>query len=228
MLPSATVQDLFVAFINASVVMAIAAGILMHRPSHPLPWYLFAVGMGLVFVGDIVWAAYLLLVGDPNPSVADGFYFAAIAFFVVGLLLIGRGRIGKNGANLIDSLIVATGTAMFSWVLLVERSLDPDTSLPLERLLSIAYLILYAMMLAIVIRPLFVPAKRVPALYLICGALAAHVVFDAAYGSLTSGSYEGYRAGGFVYAGVLVSRALFGTAALHASMAALTEPAPET
>jgi diguanylate cyclase (GGDEF)-like protein len=227
LLPSAAAQDVFVAFVDASVVTAIAAGILMHRPSYPLPWYLFAVGVGLVFVGDIVWAAYLLRVGAPYPSVADVFYFAGIAFFVVGLLLIGRGGIGKNGANLIDPLVVATGTAMLSWVLLVEQRSDPGSSLPLERLLSVAYLLLYAVMLAIMIRPLFVPAKRVPALYLICGALAALVIFDAAYGSLTSGSYEGYRAGGIVYAGLLFSSALLGTGALHPSMAPLTETAPE-
>jgi diguanylate cyclase (GGDEF)-like protein len=226
-LPSATAQDVFVTFIDLSVVTAIAAGIFLHRPSHPLPWFLFAFGMGLIFVGDIVWAAYLLRVGAPYPSVADVLYFAGIAFFMVGLLLIGGGGMGKNAANLIDPLIVATGTAMLAWVLMVDRRFDPDSSLPLDRLLSIAYLLLYAVMVAIVIRPLFVPAKRVPALYLVCGALAVLVIFDAAYGSLTSGSYEGYRAGSFVYAGLLLSSALLGSAALHSSMASLAEPVPQ-
>src|SRR3712207_8183460 len=51
--------------------------------------------------------------------------------------------------------------------------------------------------------------------------LSLHDALPISYGSLTSGSYEAYRAGGFVYAGLLFSSALFGTAALHPSMSPL-------
>src|SRR5919199_1170095 len=104
--PSAITQDVFTILADLSMVAAIAAGVLMHRPSHPLPWYLFAIGMTLVAAGDTVWAAYENYL---YPSTADVLYLACIPFFVVGLLLIGRGGIGRNGANLIDPLIIATG-----------------------------------------------------------------------------------------------------------------------
>ncbi len=40
LLPSSTVQNVFIVLVDASVVAAIAAGVFMHRPSHSLPWYL--------------------------------------------------------------------------------------------------------------------------------------------------------------------------------------------
>ena len=226
LLPSATAQDVVVVLVDASVVTAIVAGLLMHRPANPLPWYLFAVGMGLVFVGDIVWTVYALRAGVPYPRVADAFYFCGLALFVVGLLLVGGGGVGKKGEYLIDPLIVATGAAMLCWVFVLRQGSNPGSSPPLEPLLSVGYLVLYAIMIAIVLRPLFVPEKRVPALYLICAALTILVVSDTIYGSLLSGSYEAYEAGGFVYAGLLLACVLFGAAALHPSMVLLTEPAP--
>ena len=42
LLPSATVQNVFIVLIALTVVAALAAGIRLHRPSHPLPWYLLA------------------------------------------------------------------------------------------------------------------------------------------------------------------------------------------
>ena len=45
LLPSTTLQNIFVALIDASVVLAIIAGTLLHRPRYPLPWYLLASGM---------------------------------------------------------------------------------------------------------------------------------------------------------------------------------------
>ena len=226
LLPSAVAQSVCLAVVDASVVAAIAAGILVYRPVHPLPWFLFAFGIGLVFVGDIVWAGYTLQVGPPYPSVADAFYFLGVASLIVGLLLVGGWGLSKHAANLIDLLIVATGVAMLSWVLVIQPRFNPGSSLPLEPLLLVVYLVLYVLMLAIVVRPLFVPAKRVPALYLICAAPAVLIASEAAFGSLVAGDYEAYMAGSPVYVGQLTFLALLGTAALHPSMARLTEPAP--
>jgi drug/metabolite transporter (DMT)-like permease len=187
----------------------------------------FALGIGLVFVADIVWAGYTLRVGAPYPSAADAFYLSGIGFFVVGLLLVGGQELGKHAARLIDLLIVATGAAMLSWVLVLQPRFDPRYSLSLEPLFLVAYLLLYVVMLAIVARPLFLPARRVPTLYLICAALALMVISEAAYGSLASGGdYEAYTAGSPVYVGQLCFLTLLGTAALHPSMARLMEPAP--
>ena len=227
LLQSTTVQNLFVALIDASLVLAIIFGIRLHRPTYPLPWYLFASGMVFTVVGDVLWARYLLSTGSPYPSLADIAYLAGIPFFVVGMLLLGRGTIGRYGANLIDPLIIAVGAGMFSWALLMESGAHTTTSSLLERLLSVTDLFTYVVLLTILVRTLFIPAKRLPALYLLCGALTCLVTTDTAFGSITSGSYTSYNNDSLVYAGMLFTVALFGAAALHPSMAPLSEPVSE-
>ena len=227
LLPSATVQNVFIVLIDSSVLAAIAAGILLHRPSHPRPWYLFAFGSTLVVAGDAFWAINSLGTEYLYPSVADVFYVGSIPLFVAGLLLIGRGGIGRNGANLIDPLILATSTGILSWSFIVDPGMQGSSSLLLERLLSVTYLFVYVVLFAIVIRPLFVPEKRSPALYLLCCSLVSLVVGDLAYGSITSSTYEAYAAGGLFYAWLLLSTTFLGAATLHPSMAALSEPVSE-
>jgi diguanylate cyclase (GGDEF)-like protein len=160
----------------------------------------------------------------PYSSIAELLYFCSVPYFVAGLLLIGKGGTGRNGANLIDPLIIATGMGVLLRVFLLDPEGHVATLSLLERLLTVTYLFVYVVVLAIVIRPLFVPAKRSPALYLLCGSLTVLVIGDLAFGSITSGTYEAYGAGNLVYAGYLLSSALFGAAALHPSMARLSEP----
>jgi hypothetical protein len=227
LLPSATAQNVFIVLIDLSGVAAIAAGIHTHKPNHPLPWYLLASGMVLTGAADSLWAIYSSNVEIPHASAADVLYVCSIPCFVAGLLLIGKGGFGRNGVNLLDPLTIATGMGMLLRVLL----LDPEGHVPtlslLERLLALTYLWVYVMLLAIVVLPLFVPAKRSPALYLLCGSVVILVIADLAFGSFTADTYDAYGAGSLVYLGYLLSGTLFGTAALHPSMTRLSEPALE-
>ena len=227
MLPSSSLQNIFNVLVDLCVVAAIVAGIFVHRPRHVLAWYLFAIGMAVMSAGDALWAIEFLGIEYPYPSLADVLYVGSIPFFVGGLLLIGRRGIGRNGGNLIDPLIVAVGTGMLLWVLFMEPVPLGYTPSLLERILSIVYLAAYVLMTAILLRPLFVPEKRWPALYLLCGSLAAFFVGDLAFGSLTTGDFEAYEAGDLVYAGYLLGNALLGAAALHPSMVHLSEVASE-
>jgi diguanylate cyclase (GGDEF)-like protein len=221
-LPSTILQNILVALIDASVVLAIIVGILLHWPSYSLPWYLPALGMVFVVAGDV----YLMSTGNRYPSVTDILYLAGFSLIVVGLLLIGRGTIGRYGVNLIDPLIIAVGVGMFSWALVMESEVhSPGSSLP-ERLLSTAYLFTYMVILTLLARPLFMPAKRLPALYLLCGSWACLFFGDSAFGAIMSGSYEDYN-NSLVYVGMLSSSILFGAAALHPSMASLSKPTSE-
>jgi diguanylate cyclase (GGDEF)-like protein len=228
LLPSATTQDVFIVLVDFSGVAAIAAGIRIHKPKCPLPWHLLAGGMVLTAGADGLWAIHFSDGRIPHASVADVLYVCSIPFFVVGLLLLGKGGFGSKGINLIDPLIVGTGVGMLLRVLL----LDPEGYVPtlslLERLLALTYLLVYVVLITIVVLPLFIPAKRSPALYLLCGSVAILVVADLAFGSFTLGTYEAYGAGNLVYLGYLLSGALLGAAALHPSMARLSEPVPDT
>ena len=95
LLSSAIAQSVFTVSVDLSVVAAIAAGILVHRPSRPLPWYLLAFGSLLVLGGDAFSAIYSLGIGYPYPSLADVLYMGSIPLVIARLLLIGKG--GKAG-----------------------------------------------------------------------------------------------------------------------------------
>jgi diguanylate cyclase (GGDEF)-like protein len=227
LLPSPSAQNVFIVLIDLSGVAAILSGIHIYKPSYPLPWHLLASGTVLSGAADGLWAINSLDSEVPYSSIAELLYVCSVPCFVAGLLLIGQGGTGRNGANLIDSLILATGMGMLLRVFLLDPEGHVATLSLLERVLALTYLLVYVLVLAIVIRPLFVPAKRSPALYLLCGSLAVLVIADLAFGSITSGTYEAYGAGSLVYAGYLLSSALFGAAALHPSMARLSEPVAE-
>jgi diguanylate cyclase (GGDEF)-like protein len=224
LLPSATAQNVFVVLVDLSVLAAIVAGILIHRPKPSLPWCLFALGMAAIATADTVWAAYE---ESPYPSMAEVLYLSCIPFFILGLLLICRGGMGRNGANLIDPLIIATGAGMLMWVLLLDPAAYAPTLSLLERLLAVTYLFVYVLMIAIVVCPLLVPAKRSPALYLLCSSLVMLFVGDLAFGSVASGTFEAYDSGSLYYAWALLACALFGSSALHPSMIRLSEPVSE-
>jgi signal transduction histidine kinase len=74
---------------------------------------------------------------------------------------------------------------------------------------------------------LFVPAKRLPALYLLCGGVVIYAIADFAFGhgwSILAG-YQTYAPGSPVIGGWILAIAFFGAGALHPSMALLSEPA---
>ena len=52
---------------------AIAAGVLIHRPSHPVAWWLLAVAVTVFAAGDTTYNVLSTILGRPNPfpSLAD-------------------------------------------------------------------------------------------------------------------------------------------------------------
>lgn len=226
LLPSPTAQNVFIVLIDLSVVAAIATGIHIHKPNYPLPWHLLASGMVLTGAADGLWLSTSLITRSTRVSSRRTLHLQH-PMLCCRLATIREGGFGRNGINLVDPLIIATGVGMLLQVLL----LDPEGHVPtlslLERLLALTYLLVYVVLLAIVVLPLFIPAKRSPALYLLCGSVVILVIADLAFGSFTSGTYDAYGAGNLVYLGYLLSSALFGAATLHPSMARLSEPVSE-
>ena len=109
--------------LGLSPVVAILAGIRMHRPASASPWRWFAAGFALFWFGDLYTYSYpLLLNGDvPFPSLGDGAYIAVYPALVTGLALLvsSRRRSGGDSGRLIDSLILTVGLTLPSWVALI-------------------------------------------------------------------------------------------------------------
>ncbi len=65
--------------LGLSGVIAVIVGILRNKPSYALPWWLFAVGLGLYWMGDVYtysYRIYILHHEVPFPSIGDAIYLA--------------------------------------------------------------------------------------------------------------------------------------------------------
>src|SRR5215210_4135804 len=143
LLPSVSVQNVFYNLVGFSSVGAIVIGVLlMHHPTRPLQWYVLAFGMLLLNSGEVIFTYYENVLGieTPFPSVADVFYLVAMPCIAAGLMLMHRRRVpGRQWANLIDALIIATVAGMLSWIFLMEPQSHYQARSLLERLIFIAY-----------------------------------------------------------------------------------------
>jgi hypothetical protein len=103
--------------VGLSSVLAILAGMRLHRPQATAAWWLFAAGQFLFFAGD------LYTYGFPDvgfPSFGDGLYLAVYPALMAGLILLVRARNPEGDrSGVIDSLILTIGVALISWVTLI-------------------------------------------------------------------------------------------------------------
>jgi diguanylate cyclase (GGDEF)-like protein/PAS domain S-box-containing protein len=214
--------------IAASTIVAVVVGAMRNSPRRRLPWGLFAVGQGLFLAGYVLADNYERLFGTALafPSIADPFHLAFYPFLVAGmLLLIHERNATRDRASLIDALIITVALATLLWVYLIAPYADGHTTSLLRTLTSIAYPIMDILVLGVVARVAAGSHRREPAFVLLVSATVVLLLSDVLYGVQLLES--AYSPGGLVYAGWAVFSVLLGAAALHPSMALLTEPAPE-
>src|SRR4051794_39107647 len=225
LLPSVSTQNVFYNLVGFSSVTAIVVGVLIHHPIRPLHWYVFAVGMLILNIGEVIFTLYENVLGikAPFPSVADTVYLAAMPCFAAGLVLVHRKQVPRRQwANLIDTLIIVTVAGMLSWIFLMEPNAHDQTRPLLDRLISIAYPLMDLVVLVAVLQLWLTSEKRLPAYYLLSVSFVFLLIADTVYAAtLLANTYE---SGSLLDAGWLLFFVLFGTAALHPSMAALSEP----
>ncbi|HEY3019899.1 MAG TPA: hypothetical protein VGJ32_06880, partial [Solirubrobacteraceae bacterium] len=213
--------------IGLSAVVALCLGARRHRPRRRAAWHLFAIGQALFVAGDVLAYNWTRFFGGelPYPSLADVAYLAVYPSLVAGLVLLVRERTpARDRASLIDALLITIGVATVSWVyLMAPYAHDATLSLP-TKLISIAYPLMDLLVLGVTVRLAVGAGRRGRAFGLLATGLTALLVTDAVYGWLLL--HGGYETGGWLDAGWAVFYALFGAAALHPSMRALSEPAP--
>ncbi|MGH3044115.1 MAG: sensor histidine kinase [Gaiellaceae bacterium] len=209
-----------------SSVFAVLAGIWIHRPARMLPWLLVAGGLASFVAGEITWHVYWFGLGqDPFPSLADLFYLAGYPLLAAGLLVLARDRGAQHGqgrAGFIDAMIVTVGAFAIAWTFLM-LPYAADESLPvLDRVLSTAYPLMDILLLTLLVRLLFTPGRRSPAMWLLAAGMAFFLV-----GDITFLAFEvaGKTTGVWIEGVWLLAYFAVGTAALHPSMAAPPAPA---
>jgi diguanylate cyclase (GGDEF)-like protein/PAS domain S-box-containing protein len=210
--------------IGLSAVGALLLGTRVNRIERKLPWFLFALGQGLFVAGDVIAYNYQRFFHEelPFPSIADALYLAVYPALVAGILLLIRRRTpGRDRASLIDSLVIAVGTAVLSWVfLMAPYAHDAALSLP-TKLISIAYPLMDILVLAVVARLVVGSGKRERSFQLLVLGVASLCVTDSVYGWLLL--HGGYQTGGLLDGGWIVFYLLWGAAALHPSVRTISE-----
>ena len=212
--------------LGLSSVAAILYGVRKHKPATPMPWYLFAAGNFCFVSGDVIRTFYESVLGveAPFPSLADPAYLLAYPLLAAGLLLLVRSRDkAKDRGNVIDAMIIVTSVGLLSWVYLMQPYTQDPTVRVIEIVISIAYPLGTLLLLAFIARLMVSSGARGPAYYLLGISLLGLMASDSAYTFTLLD--ETYYTGMWVEAGWLISYVLWGTAALHPSMTALSTPA---
>jgi diguanylate cyclase len=211
-----------------ATVAATLASIRLWRPARRLPFLLFAAGEAVGFVaGSLGSSAAVTRAGGSVAAAA--LTMVAYLIGIVGYAVLIRARSpGRDRASLIDATVISTGVGMLAWVFLASPY-SVDASLPLiERILSMLYVVLDVLVLALVIRLAIGGGDRSRAYLLMTAGWLVLVVADLGRAVLVLlGTYDPSSP---VEAGWLVAYALWGAAVLDPSVATLTDavPAPRT
>ena len=213
--------------LGLSAVVAVVVGVRRNRPKSRWPWWLFAFGLGLFWLGDVYTYSYprLFHVNVPFPSFGDAVYLTVYPALMAGLLLLVRRRNPeRDRAGVIDSLIMTLGLALVSWIALIAPYVHDPTLPLLPKLVSIAYPLGDILLLAAAIRLAVDAGKRQPAFYLLALSIVTLLVTDFVYGVLTLNNAYTHQI--ILDVGWIGFYLFWGAAALHPSMRELEEPAP--
>ncbi len=223
---SAVGQAVVYSSIGLSSVAAVVAGTFVNptERSRAFSWWLMGGGVLMFVVGDMIWNAYEIVLDQeaPFPSYADVLYLAGYPFLIAGLsLIILRWTRYDGWGNLVDALIIATGIGMLYWVLVISPYFDEPGVPPLERFVSVAYPLLDLLLLAVTVRLLMGSGLRASAShgFLAAGIILLLIADTVYYGAVSTGS--------LIDGGWLLAYVLIGTAALHPSMARISEDATD-
>jgi diguanylate cyclase len=213
--------------IGLSAVVAVLVGVRVNRPGTRVTWWLLAVGQLLFVVGDVLFDLHeRVWETDAFPSAADGFYLAGYLPLTAGLVLLVRARTpGRDRASLIDATIIATGLGLLSWVFLMKPAATDSSLTVVGRVISIAYPAADVLLLALVARLLVGAGVRNTAFQLLAGSLLVMLAGDVGFAVLAQA--DAFTPNNAINLTWLLAYVLFGAAALHPSMAALSRRAME-
>ncbi|MFN2488162.1 MAG: putative bifunctional diguanylate cyclase/phosphodiesterase [Actinomycetota bacterium] len=220
-------NGIIINLIGLSSALAMIVGVRLFRPKSSAAWYLFAIGHLLFVTGDVFYYSYPLFSTTeiPFPSIGDFFYLAVYPLLVAGsLILIRRRNPGGDRASLIDALIISTGLALLSWVLLMAPYAHDAGLSTFEKVVLMGYPAMDVLLLAVAVRLSVDNGRRLPALYLLVLSIVSLLATDAIFGLISLNGV--YVEGGLLDAGWAAYYLFWGAAALHPSMRNLDEPSP--
>ncbi len=200
-------------------------GLYRYRPRPRLPWLMLGLSQVVYAIADTSFylAHYAFQVMD-YPGVADPLYLSHYPLVVAGLLMFIRRRTpGRDLPGLLDAAVIGVGAAMLSWLYLIAPNARLDAPM-VVKITSLAYPVMDLLMLTIALRLILGGGRRPASFFLLTFNLLAFVAADTLY---VSQQLDGvYQAGNFLDAIWLAGNLALGAAALHPTMARLTDPSP--
>jgi diguanylate cyclase (GGDEF)-like protein/PAS domain S-box-containing protein len=207
-------------------VLAIAAGVRLHRPQARLAWACVALGFVLFWLGDIYTYTYPLLLDRevPFPSLGDGAYLAVYPALIAGVLILQRRRTRRGtSGSAIDAAIMTVGLALPSWVWLIAPYVHDHSLSTAGRLVSVAYPLADVLLLAVAVRLALDGGQRRLSFNLMSASIVCLLVTDFVYGlMLLQGTYDHQL---WLDVGWIAFYLLWGAAALHPTMSEIDQPA---
>ncbi|MGH3244851.1 MAG: PAS domain S-box protein, partial [Trebonia sp.] len=212
--------------ISVSGVIAIVAGLILNRPARKAPWLLLAAALAAFAAGQLSFlVAAKLRVVLPFPSFADVLYLSCYPLYAAGLLIFIYWRSpGGDRRSLIDALTLTAGLALLSWTFLIRPYVNNPGLSGLQKSVAIAYPLGDVLMLALLARLLAPGTGRIKCVHLLTLGAVACLASDAAFGAIQL--HGTFRNGTIVDLGWALFYSAWGAAALHPTMARLTEPVP--
>ena len=223
-LPVPALRTAALAVLGLTTIAATLGALRLWRPVRRLPFYLFAAGEAVGLVAGSLGSSVAVTGAGGNP-VAAALTVVAYLIGIAGFALVVRARtLGRDRVGWLDATVISIGLGMLAWVFLMAPYAGAVTLPIAERLLSMVYVALDVLLLALVVRLAISGGDRTRAFALIVAGWLVLVAADSGRALLLlTGSYD---PASLVEAGWLVSYALWGAAVLEPSVATLTDPAP--
>ncbi|MHB1491666.1 MAG: diguanylate cyclase domain-containing protein, partial [Cellulomonas sp.] len=218
-------RDVAYSLIGASAVVAILVGNRRNRPDTPIAWYLLAAGTALWIAGDAVYSWYQdVLQVSPFPSLADALYLPAYVVLAAALLALATRTDGRRSSTaLVDSAIVTVGVGLLWWVFIVAPTWSGTAGSTAARLIAAAYPVGDILLVAVLLRVAWSRTDRPTARTLLMLAFTVLLTADTLYDVSTFVPAVAAQVDA-LDALWLASYVLWGAAALHPSMRALSRP----
>ncbi len=197
-------------------VLTILYSVKVNKPEPRGPWLWFAAGLSSFLTADIIYYLLELRYGDllPFPNASDFFYLLMYPLVIIGMTKLVRATSpGRDGASLIDALVV--GISMFGalWVLFVDQVFEVDNHSTAALITQLAYPVMDVALLAVAARLVVTGHLKHPPFAFLASALVSLAVADTAYG--IANANNNFATGSYIDAFWLGFYVLFATAAIH-------------
>jgi diguanylate cyclase (GGDEF)-like protein/PAS domain S-box-containing protein len=211
------------AVLGLSSAAAVTVGAIVNRPRGRVPWFLVALALLTLTIGDTWYNVLTLQLGQTNPfpSMADVFYLLMYPLLAAGLLLLPRLATGRDRAGLVDILIVTAGFGLLMWVFIISPNVHNQALTGAQLAIIVAYPLFDIVVLAVGAR-LITAVSRTPSVVLLAIGGLGLLTADVLYG--LSQLHDTWAIGGPIDVGWIAFYSAWGAAALHPSMVTLTEP----